>query len=141
MELILMVNGNPASPDDPELARFNRAVLISLFTWRRAENGDVPPDQPRQGWWGDSLSVNDKIGSRLWLLARAKITTETLNQARDYCREALQWLLDDGLAAAIDVRIERAGLDGAAAAIVIKRSNGDQLSWSSNQFWQELQNV
>lgn len=142
MELILSVNGEAAAPDDPELARLNRAVLISLFSWRRAEPGDVPKDQPLQGFWGDALSGGgDKLGSRLWLLARAKITTETLNQAKDYCREALQWLIDDGVAVSIDVRVERMGLDGVAAAIVINRINGDQLSWSIDQFWQELQHV
>lgn len=82
------------------------AVLISLFTDRRAEPGDVLPDAasgPR-GWWGDGLNKDgDLIGSRLWLLEREKVTPETRQRYEDYARESLAWLLTDGLAKAVDV--------------------------------------
>jgi phage gp46-like protein len=67
------------------------AVMISLFTDRTANSDDIIPDgtnDPR-GWWGDDAAV--PIGSRLWLLSRAKQTTETLARAQDYIAEALQW--------------------------------------------------
>lgn len=84
------------------------AVLISLFTHRRAAATDDLPDGPgsdRQGWWGDTYSQNDghKIGSRLWLLNRATLSDETVNRAKSYIEEALQWMIDDGLAATIEV--------------------------------------
>jgi phage gp46-like protein len=80
------------------------ATLISLFTDRIANPDDVIPDgtdDPR-GWWGD-LGEDKPIGSRLWLLARAKQTQETLNNAVDYAKEALEWFVDDGVAARVDV--------------------------------------
>lgn len=80
------------------------AALISLFTDRIANPDDVIPDgtdDPR-GWWGD-LGEDRPIGSRLWLLSRAKQTQETLNNAVDYAKEALEWFIDDGVAARIDV--------------------------------------
>ncbi|TAM50234.1 MAG: hypothetical protein EPN57_20660 [Paraburkholderia sp.] len=80
------------------------ATLISLFTDRTANPDDVIPDgtdDPR-GWWGD-LGEDRPIGSRLWLLSRAKQTQETLNNAVDYAKEALEWFIDDGVAARIDV--------------------------------------
>ena len=51
-----------------------RAVVISLFTHRRADpddNVDVP-----MGWWGDTWPVvaNDRYGSKLWILQRSKLT-------------------------------------------------------------------
>jgi phage gp46-like protein len=72
------------------------AVVISLFTDRRADANDLPTNAPggdRRGWWGDSFGdvPGDRIGSRLWLLAREK------------AKEALQWLLDDGIASAVNV--------------------------------------
>ena len=78
------------------------AVLLSLFTDRRAEPGDVLPtaEQDRRGWWADDV---DKIGSRLWLLARSKKTPDVLSRAEGYTREALQWLLDDSVLTKIDV--------------------------------------
>ena len=67
------------------------AVLISLMTDRRARLDDALPsdDGNRRGWWGDvAAEGNDRIGSRLWLLSRAKATTETLghNQVDRSCK-------------------------------------------------------
>jgi phage gp46-like protein len=84
------------------------AVLVSLFTDRLASSDYISPDpaaiNDRRGWWGDTYEPS-LIGSRLWQLDRSKKTDQTtlLNQARDYCAEALQWLLDDGVAASISV--------------------------------------
>lgn len=103
-----------------------RAVLISLFTWRRANPDDALPGSERMGWWGDTHAAiqGDRIGSRLWLLAREKVTPQTLERAREYAREALQWLLDDGVAARVDVEAERMGLTGIAMACRIYREAG-----------------
>jgi phage gp46-like protein len=97
-----VANGGLAT--DPGL---EPAVLVSLFTWRRASADYVPPagsDTALHGWWADSYS-DSPIGSRLWQLRRVKKTDETtlLNRARDYCVEALQWLIDDGVASAVRV--------------------------------------
>lgn len=80
------------------------AVLLSLFTDRRARDGDELPfdqDDPR-GWWGDALGAFP-LGSRLWTLHREKQTQQTLNRAREFAAEALQWLLDEEIAERIEV--------------------------------------
>ena len=78
------------------------AVLISIFSDRRANADDLPPGETdRRGWWGDVLTNNDPIGSGLWLLQREKRSTEILVRAESYCRESLQWALDDGIATAV----------------------------------------
>lgn len=77
------------------------AIAISLFTDRRVNDEELPPLQTtKRGWWGDMFPEidQDQIGSRLWTLERSKRTTETLRLAEDYAREALQWLLEDGVA-------------------------------------------
>lgn len=38
--------------------------------------------------------ADDRIGSRLWLLRRVKLTSATQRDAEFYVHEALQWLLD-----------------------------------------------
>jgi len=91
----------------PALATGNdlpTAALISLFTDRTANPDDQIPDgtDDARGWWGDT-GEEQPIGSRLWLLERAKQTQETLNNAVDYAKEALQWFIDDGVVARIDV--------------------------------------
>ncbi|MCV5591620.1 phage GP46 family protein, partial [Escherichia coli] len=72
------------------------AILISLFTDRLADASDETDDGNRRGWWGD-LEQDYRVGSRLWLLRRQKLTTQVALKAEAYAREALQWLKDDGV--------------------------------------------
>ena len=120
-----------------------RAVIISLFTWRRAHDDDVLPNtgMSRMGWWGDSFppSPNDKIGSRLWLLARSKLTDGTAQQAQDYAEEALQWLIDDGVAARVDVSAVRQGISTLAlTCIVVNRSGAVMARLQFANLWNFL---
>lgn len=96
------------------------AVMISLGTDRLAAADDSIPDGSgnRRGWWGDlpiDDAAPDNIGSRLWLLRRAKATPATQRLAEQYIREALAWMIDDGVAGRIDVETALlAGVTGGA---------------------------
>ena len=54
-----------------------------------------------------SFFQNTDFGSRLHLLQRAKNTAQTEALAIEYCREALQWLIDARRVAKIDIYTER----------------------------------
>lgn len=116
------------------------AVLISLFTWRVAEPGDVLPTRrgTRQGWWADFLAEipGDKIGSRLWLLGRAKTTARTLRLARQYAAEALEWMTEDGVASSIEVTSERLTHEILAIRVKIQRPEAGTTRWED--YWIEL---
>lgn len=103
----LFLNGAQVSADMTD--SLSRAVVISLFTWQRASQTDEVDNDQRMGWWGDTFAENkgDKIGSKLWLLLRQKITEETLNRAQEYAYESLKWLIDDGICSDITVDVER----------------------------------
>lgn len=103
----LLLNGAQVSADMTD--NLSRAVVISLFTWQRASQSDEVDNDQRMGWWGDTFAENkgDKIGSKLWLLLRQKITGETLNRAQEYAYDALKWLIDDGICSDITVNVER----------------------------------
>lgn len=102
----MAVDGGQLAQDDGLMT----AVLISLFTDRRANDDDVLPQAgaDRRGWWGDAYSddPNDRIGSRLWLLEREKLTEATALKARDIVREALDWMVRQGLVLQVDVTAE-----------------------------------
>lgn len=89
------------APDDG----LETAIILSLFTDRRALPDDPLPDgsDDRRGWWADAWAEQGPVGSRLWLLEREKDTRDVVNRARDYAEEALQWLVDDGIAERIEV--------------------------------------
>lgn len=111
------------------------AVIISLLSDRRANlddklpylkqvTGPIPPD--RRGWCGDALSEvsGDRIGSRLWLLSRAKQTDENLQLAIDCGNEALQWLIDDSKASSIDVAASWTAPGRMDMSVLITRPDG-----------------
>lgn len=94
------------------------AVIISLFTDRRANFDDILPNSSNRdfrGWWGDLASPlieGDQIGSRLWLLEREKTLKTVLVRAKQYAEEALQWMIEDRIATKIEVDVERQGIEG-----------------------------
>ncbi|HZR34767.1 MAG TPA: phage GP46 family protein [Nevskia sp.] len=115
------------------------AVIISLFTDRTAAPDDVIPDgssNPR-GWWGDT-DPQHPIGSRLWLLDRSVQTQEVLARANDCCAEALQWLIDDGVAASIDVNAFFPAREMLGVEITINRTDGTVVPMKFQWSWKQL---
>lgn len=119
-------------------AALTRAVQISLFTWRRANVDDVLDDDQRFGWWGDSFPsvADDRIGSRLWLLRRVKLTAQTQLDAEFYAREALQWLIDDGHIRAVEILSERLDAQRLNLRIFLALADGERLDINLNNSWQ-----
>lgn len=81
------------------------AMLLSLMCDRLAQPHEVDAGADRRGWWADTYAEQegDRFGSRLWLLAREKQRQSAVQRAIAYAQEALKWLVDDGLASAVDV--------------------------------------
>lgn len=91
------------------------AVILSLFTDRRAGVDDALPhgQTDRRGWVGDEfmapadtavgLTGRDPWGSLLWLLLQGKTTDDIPARAQFAAREALDWLVRDGIASRVDV--------------------------------------
>ncbi len=118
------------------------AVILSLFTDRRAESDDVPPsgdDRDRRGWWADEFAevAGDRIGSRLWLLDRSKRTNDVKLRATESIREALAWMLEDRVVSGIDVEVET--VDNALVfAVGLQRPGRDPVSFRFAHTWQEV---
>jgi len=111
------------------------AVLLSLFSDCLAGADDAIPDgtDDRRGWWADAWpeAPGDLTGSRLWLLSREKQTAETAERAREYAREALQWMLDDGVARAVDVAAAWDAPGRLALTITITRPGGETVRFNA----------
>ena len=96
------------------------AVLVSLFTDRVAPETVSALDaavglsavsgaaggttKDIRGWWADAWA-DTPIGSRLWQLQRAIKSGQTSlpREVEAICYEALQWLVDDGVAQSVVV--------------------------------------
>lgn len=105
---------------------FETAVTISLFSWARVDEADPKTVGQKWGWWGDTFAPNsgDNTGSKLWLLRRAKVSADTMGKAKAYALEALQWMIDDGVAKSVAVEVERYDLTTIAMKVSITRREG-----------------
>lgn len=103
-------------------AALHTATLLQLFSDRRADPADILPNDAgdRRGWWGDSVRLEGEpdqpLGSRLWLLERARLNEATRQAAEDYAIEALEVLREQGAVSSTDVV---ATIDRTRAAIII----------------------
>ena len=125
------------------------AVMISWFTDERADDDDLIPNAnnnqefiDKRGWWGDlvdPLVVNDKIGSKLWLLSRSKTVQENLTQAEEFGTKALEWMIEDGVVKEINVIAERLLYQNNDYILALKaeitKTDGNKLNISFDPEW------
>jgi phage gp46-like protein len=107
-----VINGDLSSANE-----LNNAVMISLFTDKRAKDDDVLPSgqTDRRGWWADALD-GEEIGSRLWLLYDERRLPKVLLRAEEYAKEALNWLITDKVVKSINIV---ASMDGRCETLFI----------------------
>ena len=135
------LDGDPLSilAGGDALGTLAQAVLISLFSWRRAEPDDpLPVANERQGWWADGLAADgDRFGSRLWLLMRTAAQADTAAAARQYAEEALAWMVADGLAAAVNVTTALAS-GTLSLAVEVLRDDGTGVTLRFADLWSAI---
>jgi len=121
------------SIDGPDLTTdegMSTAIIISLFTDTRVTADDLPSgDDDKRGWWSDI------IGSKLWLLERALAIKETLDRAESYSAEALQWMVDIGVARAIAPNAQWLRSGVMLLVIDVVKPNGDTASFKFEDVW------
>lgn len=114
------------------------AVLLSLFSDRRARDDDDPPSgDDRRGWWGDAYAEKegDLWGSRLWLLSREKQMSSVLRRAEEYAREALKWMVEDSVVQSVNCQAEiiRDGVMG--LTVTMTRGKNTAAKYRFEVFW------
>lgn len=116
------------------------AVLISLFSDKRVNESELPPGTTeKRGWWGDMFPdvINDKIGSKLWTLEREKITQQTLAAVETYAVEALDWMIEDGVATRIEATASTDEFNHVILSLSIYRPESEvnrfNLTWDAQE--------
>ena len=110
------------------------AIIVALGTDALADVDDALPDPDstdRRGWWGDyqAQEIWDgwPIGSKLWLLQRAKIdgpgsrNGATTVRVEQYISEAIQPFIDRRIGSQFTVEATRVGLEQIDALVRIYR--------------------
>lgn len=131
----IVVDGFDVARDDG----LETSVNISLFTDRRASPDLIPAELPKddlRGWWGDlGNQPGDETGSLLWLLKREKQIANTLSRAKQYCRDALKWMIDDKVATRIEVATSYIATGWMQITIDIYRPTGESVRYRYNYEW------
>lgn len=75
------------------------AILVSLFSDRRARDDEVADPLRRRGWIGDLVAevAGDVHGSGLWFFEQSRLDEETRIGVRDESEAALDWMVVDRL--------------------------------------------
>jgi phage gp46-like protein len=127
------------------------AVIVALGTDRLAAIDDELPDPDstdRRGWWGD-LDAQEiwsgwEIGSRLWLMQRAKITGSnaavgsTLVRVKHYILVAIQPFLSLRIGTSMDVQVERFDTQRIDALVRLYRGPFTAVELRYQILWQDI---
>jgi phage gp46-like protein len=127
------------------------AVIVALGTDRLASIDDELPDPDstdRRGWWGDLDAAEIwggwEIGSRLWLMQRAKITGSnaargsTLVRVKHYIQEAIQPFLSLRIATVMDVQVEQVDTQRIDALVRLYRGPATAVELRYQILWQDI---
>lgn len=78
---------------------YDTAIWISIFTDAEADSSQVPTPEYRRGWLGNTVSIipDRQLGGYLWLVDQRKLVQKTLNDAIDYVKKSLQWMVEDNI--------------------------------------------
>ena len=141
--MVMTENGGELVLSGFDLARddgLETAVIISLFTDRRASAEQLPVELPQddlRGYWGDigNATPSDQTGSLLWLLAREKQLPQILGRAQQYCREALAWMVEDLVATRVEVTAEFVAQGWMLILVDIFRPTGSPVRYRFNYEW------
>lgn len=150
VDWLLQPNGTLDNSDE-----LRTAVVIALLTYRRADPDDVLPSfgDDRKGWWADhdAAEIWDgwPIGSRLWLLRRAKIadvitpkaapgSVATPGLCEEYIAEALQPFVDRRIISSFVVQLARTGVDEISGVIYLFRGPTPAVELRFEDLWREI---
>lgn len=124
------------------------AVIVALCSDRRADASDVlpnPDSDDRRGWWADTdaetIWSGWPIGSRLWLLSREKVTGagasvgSLTGRIEIYLHEALQPMIDRGIATSKTVTVTRVGNERVDAAVTLFRGDKSEVELRFATLW------
>jgi phage gp46-like protein len=84
--------------------QLDTAILVSLFTDRRANSAQIVKPQARRGWVGDLETPEDLYGSMLWLFEQSRLTAVVASKIGSFGQACLQWMLRDSIATEVSAR-------------------------------------
>ena len=113
------------------------SVTLSLLCWCRNEtyDGAAILDPSIGGWWADALN-EIPLGSRLWTQFRKRLTDVTIGNAIQLVKEALAWMVTDGVAKEVNVSASISGKTSASFVVQVVKPTGDTEQFKYETNWE-----
>lgn len=83
------------------------AIVVSVFSDRRAYKDEVGDPMRRRGWIGDLVSEvpGDMHGSGLWLYEQSRLTQEVVTGVRQEAEQCLEWMIQEDLVLSVSAAV------------------------------------
>lgn len=83
------------------------AIVVSVFSDRRAYKDEVGDPMRRRGWIGDLVSEvpGDLHGSGLWLYEQSRLTQEVVTGVRQEAEQCLEWMIQEDLVVSVSAAV------------------------------------
>ena len=115
-------------------------VAISIGTYAR--NRNLKPNsavlEPQiGGWWADALDSLGTLGGYIYEAYPGPLSESTLSKVKDLVVEALQWMIDDGVAKSVDCNVTVGEKDVVTISVTIEKPDGAnddykyELNWNA----------
>lgn len=101
---------------------FDTSINCALLTDGRADNSEVKHIEKQRGTIVD-IFTEKRNGSKLWLLEQARANLDAKNRARDYAKNALNYLIEKGYVKDIEIT-SKLTQNGISLTIIFKRLDG-----------------
>lgn len=116
------------------------AVLLSLFSDGRVDSSAALEAtgnaEDVRGYWGDdNENESGRFGSKLWLYHRQKITPQVVSRIQQAAINSLQWMIEDGIAGAVNAEASVEGDSRVNLVVTIDRSFGESERYEFNDIY------
>ena len=103
------------------------AVAISIGTYARKRDlklNSAVLDPQIGGWWADALDPLGTLGGYLYEACPGQLTDATISKLKDIVAEALEWMIEDGVAKTVDCEVVAEENDIVAVTVAIEKPDG-----------------
>jgi len=120
------------------------SVILSLGTFSRdssLDNVKCNIKAAKGGWWADSLDEkNGELGSRLYESIPGKSVDESSRVAEKLAADALQWMIDDGIASSVNCAANFVE-NVIVLRISIRKPDGDENTFAYELNWEATSGI
>lgn len=102
---VLSVKNNDLVP----VEGMESAILVSLFTDQRLDESQMDIPINRGGWFGNVLTPNRELGSKLWAYENVRVSSGLMGNIRDCAKRSFDWMNKDNLTRKISVTVTPKG--------------------------------